>query len=43
MIDFEKALVNSFGEVFPTTNITGCLFHLSKNILRHIVDLGMKG
>ncbi|QQP42000.1 Putative LOC100898192, partial [Caligus rogercresseyi] len=42
MIDFEKAIMNAFTEVFPTSNITGCLFHLAKNIYRHIVDLGMR-
>ena len=42
MVDFEKASSNAFSAVFPTTKVTGCLFHMAKNICRHIVDLGLK-
>ncbi|XP_068225286.1 uncharacterized protein [Palaemon carinicauda] len=42
MVDFEKASVNAFSAVFPTIKVTGCLFHMAKNIYRHIVDLGLK-
>ena len=42
MVDFEKASINAFSAVFPTTKVTGCLFHMAKNIYRHIVDLGSK-
>ena len=42
MVDFEKASINAFSDIFPTTKITGCLFHMAKNIYRHIVDLGLK-
>ncbi|XP_029650233.1 uncharacterized protein LOC115223666 [Octopus sinensis] len=42
MVDFGKAIINAFCEILPTTNITGCLFHMAKNICRHIVDIGLK-
>ncbi|XP_066969100.1 uncharacterized protein [Macrobrachium rosenbergii] len=42
MVDFEKASINAFSAVFSTTKLTGCLFHMVKNIYRHIVDLGLK-
>ena len=42
MVDFEKASINAFSAVFPTTKVTGCLFHMAKNIYRHIMDLGLK-
>ena len=40
MIDFEKAGIKIFLNVYPTANITGCLFHLAKNIYRQVVNLG---
>ena len=42
MIDFEKAAIKAFSYVFPAANITGCLFHLAKNIYRQFVNLGFK-
>ncbi|XP_040575190.1 uncharacterized protein asrij isoform X1 [Lepeophtheirus salmonis] len=41
MMDFEKTIINAFQTVFPLTGMTGCLFHMSKNIYRHIVNLGL--
>ena len=42
MIDFERASYESFSDVFPSANVTGCLFHLAKNIFRKVVDFGHK-
>ena len=42
MVNFEKASINTFSAVIPTTKATDCLFHMAKNIYRHIVDLGLK-
>ena len=42
MVDFKKASINAFSAVFPTTKAIDCLFHMAKNIYRHIVDLGSK-
>ncbi|CAI9723094.1 Hypothetical predicted protein [Octopus vulgaris] len=38
MVDFEKATINAFSHTFTTT-IKGCLFHMTKNIHRKIVDI----
>lgn len=40
--DFERATINAIQEVFPETNVTGCLFHWTQSVWRHIVSLGLK-
>ena len=42
MLDFEKASYDSFKNNFPTANVTGCLFHLAKNVFRKVSDFGHK-
>ncbi|KAF7699628.1 hypothetical protein CDIK_1111, partial [Cucumispora dikerogammari] len=32
VIDFEKALYNSLSVCFPTTKLSGCLFHFGQNV-----------
>lgn len=42
LTDFEMAAMNSFQEVFPTAQISGCFFHLSQAVLRKVGALGLK-
>ena len=39
--DFEKALINAISIVFPSSRISGCLFHLGQAIRRKIENLGL--
>ena len=40
LMDFEKALHNSFVSVFPHSEVVGCVFHLGQSIWRKICALG---
>ena len=42
MLDFEKAVVNSFQRCFPNCQIYLCLFHLSKNVYGRVMENGYK-
>ena len=42
LVDFEKAAINTFAEVWPRTYIKGCFFHLSQSVYRKVQDLGLK-
>ena len=42
IVDFEKAVINSFQHFWPTTNIKGCFFHLTQNIWRKVQAEGMQ-
>ena len=42
LIDFELAHINALKEAFPGIDIWGCLFHLSQNIYRKVLELGYK-
>lgn len=42
MCDFELSAIRAFGNEYPQTNITGCLFHLSQSVYRQAVDRGLK-
>lgn len=37
--DFELAAVNAFRDAFPTANLSGCFFHLVKNIKKKLGEL----
>lgn len=39
--DFEIAAFKSVAEIFPTTEIRGCFFHLAKNMKKHLCELGL--
>ena len=36
MMDFEPAQKKAVEDVFPAIKVSGCLFHLSQNILKHV-------
>jgi hypothetical protein len=38
--DFEKAALTAFSSKFPTTRLSGCLFHLAQNIYRKVAEQG---
>ena len=38
MMDFEMAAKNAFSAEFPEAKVTFCLFHLSQNVYRHVVE-----
>lgn len=40
-VDFETAVISSLQEVFPTTKIHGCHFHMTKCLWRKVQDLGL--
>jgi hypothetical protein len=42
MMDFEKGHINAFKEIFPNSEISSCLFHLSQNIFRKVCEFGYK-
>ena len=42
LVDFEKAAMNSFQQVYPLATITGCYFHLCQSVLRKVNEIGMK-
>ena len=41
--DFELAAINSFRNVFPTTEDKGCFFYFAQAIWRNIQDPGLAG
>ena len=42
LLDFEKAAINSFEEVWPDTLVRCCFFHLTQNIWRKVQAAGMQ-
>ncbi|CAF1296683.1 unnamed protein product [Adineta steineri] len=42
MIDFERASMNAIKNLFPTTVLNGCFFHLCQNVYRSVTRLGLK-
>ena len=41
MIDFEQSMMTAWEHVYPLIPIKGCLFHLCKNIYRHVQSEGL--
>ena len=41
-IDFEAGMIGALGQVYPLSSIHGCLFHLSKNVFKHVQQLGLQ-
>ena len=42
LIDFEKAALNAFENIHPNADLTGCFFHLCKNIWRKVRNSGLQ-
>ena len=42
MIDFEASMLAAIGHIYRNSTNVGCLFHLSKNIFRHVQSLGLQ-
>ena len=40
--DFELAIINSVREVFPTSNLRHCFFHLGQSGYRKVQSLGLQ-
>ena len=41
MIDFEQSMMGALDRVYPLVPQKGCLFHLSKNIYKHVQNEGL--
>jgi len=41
--DFEMGIIKACKQIFPHTNLHGCLFHLSQSIYRKVQSLGLAG
>ena len=39
-IDFEAGMIGALGQVYPLSSLHGCWFHLSKNVFKHVQQLG---
>lgn len=42
IVDFELAFIIKFQEIFPETEIHGCLYHFSQSVWRHIQECGLQ-
>ena len=42
LLDFEKAVINSFQQVWPLTVVKCCFFHLTQNIWRKVQTVGLQ-
>ena len=42
LLDFEKAAINSFEEVWPDTLVKCCFFHLTQNVWRKVQAAGLQ-
>ena len=41
-IDFERAMIQDLGQVYPYSAAQGCLFHLSKKVFKRVKELGVQ-
>ena len=41
VVDFEQAMINALGQMYPGIPLKGCLFHLSQCIFRKVQELGL--
>ena len=42
LMDFERVALNSVCQVYPNTEFTGCFYHFSSNIKKHVQNLGLQ-
>lgn len=42
MIDFELAAINAINMMFEGITVSGCFFHLEKNMWRHVQQFGLQ-
>ena len=42
LVDFERAPINAFGQVFSTSTLKGCYFHHGQSLNRKVGELGLK-
>ena len=42
LVDFETAAINAIRNILPQTDISGCFFHLSSNLWKHIQRAGLQ-
>ena len=42
LMDFEKASINSFQQLWPNTQVKGCFFHLTQNVWRKVQGVGLQ-
>lgn len=42
MVDFEMASINAFNKTFEGITVSGCFFHLEKNMWKHIQQIGLQ-
>ena len=40
-VDFEQAMINALGQIYPGIPLKGCLFHLLQRIFRKVRELGL--
>src|ERR1700759_670218 len=42
LVDFESAAINAFRSAFPSSEVTGCYFHLCQSVHRKTIEVGLK-
>lgn len=42
MVDFELAAINAINQNFEDVSVSGCFFHLEKNMWKHIQQIGLQ-
>ena len=42
LVNFETAAINAIRNVLPQTDTSGCFFHLSSNLWKHIQRAGLQ-
>lgn len=42
LTDFERSAMNAFRDAYPSSQVTGCYFHLCQSVLRKVSELGMR-
>ncbi|CAF3899034.1 unnamed protein product, partial [Rotaria magnacalcarata] len=42
MVDYERATINEIKKQFPSSNLSGCFFHLCQNVYHAVIRFGLK-